>query len=129
MTWRPLRRPLFLVCAGGFALHQVVQRVCRWSLPWVDAYADDLFCLPVVLGLALWAMQNLRRQPTLRLSAGQIGFVWAYVVLVFEVWLPCVRPDYTADPWDAPAYAVGAILFAIWGNGKRKVTTSDLPTS
>lgn len=119
MSNAPCRRTLFVVSATAFLAHQLAQRGWGWSLPWADRYLDDLLCLPVVLGLATWAMRVVLQRPAYRLSAGQITFAWLSVTGVFELWLPRVRPDYTADVWDVPVYAAGGVLFWLAENWRK----------
>jgi hypothetical protein len=105
----PLQSPWFIVFAGLFAVHYILQHAgVRLAL--ADAYLDDLLCMPVVLSLSLAAMRFFYGKPVL--STAQIIFTLIYCSLLFEVLLPIYSPIYTGDFADVLFYAIGAWFFA-----------------
>ena len=111
-----LRHPLFLASVVVYAAYQLNRRVLHWALPpWLTSYLSDVLCLPVLLSLALAAHQlAYGRRATL--PATWVGAAWAGVALWFEVVWPHWSTQAVADPWDALAYAVGALGFQCWLN-------------
>lgn len=118
LSWAPLRRPLFVAAAAGYALIQLFTRGLHLSLPvWVSSWLADALCLPVVLTLALVGQRGWHRRPALVLPDGWLVAAWLYVSLWFELLAPWLRPArYTADWLDVLAYALGAWAFRRWLN-------------
>jgi hypothetical protein len=114
----PLRRPLFVAAATGYAALQLLTRGLHQPLPaWMSNWLADALCLPVILTLALAAQRLLRRRPDFVLPDTWLLAAWLYVSVWFELLAPGLRPTrYTADGLDVLAYAAGAWVFRRWLN-------------
>ena len=84
---------------------------------WASSYADDLLCLPLVLGLVLAAHRTAGRPATWRLPAWHGLTVTALYALGFEVLLPRWRSGATPDRLDVAAYLAGFLVFHFLING------------
>jgi hypothetical protein len=111
---RPAAAPLFYGSALLFVAHQWSQKVAQWSLPWADAYLDNVLCMPLLLhGLRLersllWA----RHAP---LSGAEIAIATALVAAVSEGLFPVWSAQFTPDAFDVAAYALGGWVYGRWG--------------
>nr|MBC7612362.1 hypothetical protein [Pseudopedobacter sp.] len=74
------------------------------------SYFDDLLIIPFVMGTALWIQQYFIK-PDFVYRSVYIALVWLYFSLLFEGIIPWFTNNYTADLYDLPAYACGAIYF------------------
>jgi len=77
-----------------------------------SSYADDLLCLPLVLGLVLWAHRRLLGRGsayTLPRSHGLLTLL--LFACYFEALLPRWKSSAIADPWDLLMYALGYLVF------------------
>lgn len=88
-----------------------------YIIPFVHAYLDDLLCPLAVMGLSLAFFQHILLQD------GDFVFPWHFLVvfwlfygLLFEGLLPLYDARHYADPWDLLAYALGSLLFYLYGN-------------
>ncbi|KAA3439488.1 hypothetical protein [Rufibacter hautae] len=109
LTWGTFT-PLFC----GLATIYVAHRTAAWlQFPrpfWLRSYLDDLLCLPLLLTVTLFLMRMLYG-PQVRFTKYHIGFVVAYVSLVFELLLPRYMERYTSDLLDVVLYALGGWFF------------------
>ena len=118
-------------CTFLWLLHSVFQQY--FPEPWfLQYYLNDLLCMPIVLGTAVFLQRNVvLRQPAYALTAYQIGIIVVYWSVMFEGVIPNFVPRYTADLFDVLAYALGAAFFYFFGNSGqtnlvRKVSYSGL---
>lgn len=73
-------------------------------------YLADLLFLPLLFGFAEWTIQKIGyKQFKIRLLHILIGIVWTS--WFFEYFLPHSDADFTSDPADVGAYAIGALAF------------------
>src|SRR5215471_620424 len=112
--FRYLRDPLFLIGCAAYAIN-------RWLLkphiasPFLHSHFNDLFLIPCALPPLLlvqsWlGLRDYDRRPRLR----EIGFHLAIWSVLFEWIGPRIYSQTVGDPWDVAAYAVGAVVAAIW---------------
>lgn len=107
-----LRRPLFLICAGLFALHQALQWFFKIHLPFADAYLDNILAMPIVLTLWLAEKQLLfKKERTYELSLAEIVTATIYILLITEWLFPLLSSRFTADGWDILFTALGSLLY------------------
>ncbi len=81
------------------------------------SFADDLLCLPLVLGLVLEAHRRLVGQG----SQYTLPRVHGLLVLLlfsiyFEVLLPSWKAAAVGDPWDILMYFTGYLFFEVFMN-------------
>ena len=85
--------------------------------PPISWYFEDVIALPIILGIALAAIQSLRtnwRNYTIRLRD-----LWVIVVLFsvhFELIMPSISAKHTQDPVDVICYLFGAMFFMLLMN-------------
>ena len=103
---------MFLVCAGLFIAHQILQKIGHISLPWLDNHLDCLLCMPLLL--TAWLLERrylIFKNPTHRLSFLEVGGATLILALLFEWGFPALSPHFTSDWLDVLAYAAGSLLF------------------
>ena len=116
-SFRYCRDPLFLVGCAAYALN-------RWLIKphfhhgFFHSHFNDCWLIPCALPPVLWlhrrlGLRNHDRPPQISEIALHLAF-WS---LLFEWIGPRFMPHTTGDPYDVAAYAVGAILAALWWNG------------
>jgi hypothetical protein len=113
---RILRHPFFGIACGLY-LALKATRSSALRLPIVHDYLADFLCMPVVMGIALAILRRWvsRDEGSTLSSALMVGTVLLYSFL-FEYWFPSISPNFTADPWDVLAYALGAVAFHVFLN-------------
>lgn len=106
------------------------------SIPFINAYMDDLFCIPFVLTPTLYLMRRfVFNNENYILGKLQIALAIIYCAVLFELILPQFSPKYTADIRDVVCYISGAILFNYFINrnqlklnvsrAKRKISSAS----
>ena len=100
-----------------YVSHTVLHRLGWLENAFLNNYLNDLLCLPLVLGAAIFFQRNIvLRQPAYALSKWQIGVIVIYFSVMFEWVFPQFMPRYTADFFDVICYGLGGGLFWIFGN-------------
>ncbi len=76
------------------------------------SYADDILCLPLVLGAVLWCHRRMIQQNKQYVLPASHG-LWTLLLfaLYFEGLLPRLKASAVADPWDLLMYLVGFLIF------------------
>ncbi len=107
-----LLHPVFILCLILACANQVLElnKVYIWPL---HTHADDLLALPLTLTVALAAERAYFRNPCFTLPLHYTLLAVLLFSVVFEGLLPLLHTRYTADWWDIPAYAVGALVFQL----------------
>ena len=108
----PLRNPWFLIFLFAYLVLFILKKsgVYIWL---VSDYAADLLAVPVVLSIALWAIRISRPdRRDYHLKLWMIVFTVVLYAFLFEWAFPRMTDRFTADPWDALAYAIGGGFFA-----------------
>jgi hypothetical protein len=110
------QNPLVLGSTFLYVLHSVLRQF--FPEPWfLQFYLNDLLCMPIVLGAAIFLQRNLvLRQPAYALTGYQIAIVVIYWSVMFEGVIPKFVERYTADIFDVIAYSLGGLLFYLFGN-------------
>ncbi|WP_367389593.1 hypothetical protein [Lewinella sp. LCG006] len=95
---------------GVIALvHQYSQKILHLSVPWMNAYLDDILCMP--LFLAIWQWEKQLFWKTLYLRKKEIAFFTCFIFILFEGILPHYSMLFTADWRDGLAYCCGSSIF------------------
>lgn len=128
MPFAYLRDPLFLVCLTVYGIHRLLRHT-GLELPLLQAYLNDLICIPFWVPIMLWGLRRLRLRghdaPPQSYEVVIPVILWS---VVFEIILPQTRTwsglAY-ADPNDVLCYALGglvALQFWSWyyGEGRPK---------
>ena len=77
----------------------------------LNNYANDLLCLPLVLGFILFMIKRLKKDKNFELPLIFVLILAVYYSVYFEYYLPKINPRYTSDWIDVLLYFVGAIGF------------------
>ncbi|HKK80398.1 MAG TPA: hypothetical protein VJ933_12260 [Phaeodactylibacter sp.] len=105
------KRQLFWLCLLFFALHQLLQKGFGIHLPFLHAYFDPFLSMPILLGLLDW--ERAWRYGWRPLRPWELGIITALFSLLFEWGFPSWSDAFTADLWDVPAYAFGALCYGL----------------
>lgn len=110
---REFRQAAFWLPLLTYLLYQLNARVGHWPLPpLLTAYLSDLLALPVILTLALVVQRRwVQHRAAFVLPDSWLLGAWLYVAVWFEVVLPLLSAQHTADPLDAVAYGLGTLFF------------------
>ncbi len=85
--------------------------------PMAASYADDLICLPMVLGLVLWAHRRLLGKGAGYVLPRRHGLLTLlFFAVYFEGFLPHWSGAAVADFWDLLMYGVGLVVFEMLMN-------------
>lgn len=117
--FRYLGDPVFLVCAGTYALN-------RWwlkgvsSSPFVRGHLNDLLLIPAALPVILWVHRCLHwRSHDAPPSRTEILMHLAIWSVICEWIGPSWLHRGIADPWDVVMYSAGALVaWIIWNRGE-----------
>lgn len=77
----------------------------------LNNYANDLLCLPLVLGIITFIIRSLKKDEFFKLPLFFILTMALYYSLYFEYYLPQNNPRYTSDWIDVILYFIGAVAF------------------
>ena len=101
---------LVIITLGSF--HQVLQKIVHVKIPWVDNYGDDLLAVPFVSACVL-LMENflVYQNHTRKHSFGQLLFLFIFISVVFEYFVPKYSDHYTYDPLDVLYYFIGFLAY------------------
>ncbi|MBK7406795.1 MAG: hypothetical protein IPL49_12395 [Saprospirales bacterium] len=104
-------RPVPLIAAVLFVLHQLGQKVWGLSIPFADNYLDNLLCMPLLLpGFQVEQRWLWGREKHTLLDA---FLVTALLSVVSEWVFPRISSGSTADRWDVVAYFAGTFIY-LW---------------
>ncbi|MFC5271004.1 hypothetical protein [Adhaeribacter terreus] len=119
LNFAVFRNPLLQICSFLYVLHTVLRRVVPIENGFLNNYLNDLLCLPLVLGAAVFLQRNMvLRQADYALTGWQIGLVVIYFSLMFEGVIPLFVSRYTADFFDVICYGLGGWAFWFFGNAR-----------
>jgi hypothetical protein len=99
-----------------------------WSAGPLRSWLDDVLVLPLALGFALWLQRRRGRPPGWTLPGAQVVLAVVLYAVVFEIVLPAFTERATADPWDAPAFAAGGVLFHVLLNRPAAMRSPEEPS-
>ncbi|NUQ26157.1 MAG: hypothetical protein HUU34_19580 [Saprospiraceae bacterium] len=108
---RLFTHPVFVISALVFVLHQITQKILGISIPVADAHLDNVLCLPILLSMLLAERRWWWRRADYVIPASEVAIITIFLTLLFELAFPYWSAAFTADYWDAAAYAVGAGVF------------------
>lgn len=77
----------------------------------INNYLSDLLCMPIVLTIARYGIAYWINDARFRLNRWHIISATLAFILFFEIILPLRSSIYTADPFDALMYLLGAFIF------------------
>jgi len=86
-----------------------------------SSFADDLLCLPLVLGAALLGHRRILKQgPGFTLPRSHGFMTLTLFAVYFEGMLPHWTERSVADPWDLLMYLIGYLVFEMMMNRPQK---------
>lgn len=95
-----------------FGLLLYLAKLFQLNLPdWVQFYAADLLCMPLVLIVILALLKYFYGNQHFIIPLSAIVSLTVYYALFFEWLLPKISQRYTADWLDVLMYALGALAF------------------
>jgi len=102
-----------------FIGHQVLEKGMDIRITFLDNYLDDLLCMPLLLSGWLAERYDLFNKKSI--DPLEIVFLWLLMSVLFEVLLPQMFPQYTADIWDVVCYGIGGFLYYLLINPKEVI--------
>lgn len=108
-----MRNQWFLCLLAVFLLHQFVQKILGLSSPFIDAYLDDVLCIPLFLQLWNWEKRFLFGQKNYRVNLWDSLILTSALALLFEFGFTKLSTAFTYDNFDFIAYFLGWLLY--WG--------------
>lgn len=109
-----LRHPVFLLAAGLFLLHQILQYGFGVSIPVADSYLDPF--TGTVAGLCLLGAERSYLFGRPRLDGISVVVATVYFMIVSELIFPWLSPRFYFDWLDLLAIGAGALVFALFNN-------------
>lgn len=95
-----------------FALTIYVCQKIPISLPsFINNYANDLLCTPIVMSIIAFVIKKIKKEPTFTISIYLIALVVIYYSVYFEWYLPGRNARYTADYIDVALYITGGFIY------------------
>lgn len=106
-----MKRRLFIGMLLTYLVLLVSKKTGLFFPELINSYLSDLLCIPLVLSIARYAIAYWINDACFQLNRWHMAFTSIAFALVFELILPKFSTVYTADPFDALAYGIGALLF------------------
>lgn len=107
-----IKNPYFFIPLLLFTGNQILEKGFGIFIPWVHSYLDDLFALPVILGITLLIYRRIHPlREKFRFKKEHVIVAFIYLSIVFEGLLPWYSDRYVRDIWDVLFYALGAVTF------------------
>lgn len=98
---------LLFIGIGIFCLQKL-----QIALPEViNNYVNDLFCLPIVLGIISFVIKRWKNDQNFKFPLVFVLILALYYSIFFEYYLPKSNQRYTSDWIDVGLYFSGALLF------------------
>ena len=118
---KPYAHPVWIICLIALILHQASQKLWGQSIIFLDNYLDSFLAMPLLLGLLLMERRWLLKWGQhYTLSLFEVGVAVIFFSLLFELAFPYWFEDFTRDPIDCLAYALGAVIFMLTINRIRR---------
>ena len=111
---RTLLNPVFLLAVLLASINQILEKGFGIFLPVLHSYLDDLLCFPIVLTLGLAVYRFF--WPNYRLTLWHMLPVLLVYSVYFEIYLPSVSANATADIKDVVMYTIGLTVFGYFIN-------------
>ncbi len=107
-----IKNPFFYIPALLFLANQILEKAFTVFLPIVHGYFDDIFAIPVILGITLHIYRLIHpRKDNFSFTKTQIFVAVIYVSVVFEWFLPKFSNTYISDLLDVACYVLGGFYF------------------
>ncbi|MEM8527166.1 MAG: hypothetical protein AAGG68_21175 [Bacteroidota bacterium] len=95
----------------GFLLHQLLQKMLHFSIPFLDSYYDPFAA--AVLGLFALRMERkyLWKKKRIKFKWYEVMTIVMVLALISEQLFPYLSNAFTRDWWDYFAFVLGGIYF------------------
>lgn len=114
-----LTNPAWYLCLCFFLIHQIIEKIIQYPVPWADNYLDCLLCMPVLLGGILAERRWLFKSgASYTFSLLDTIIMVVFFSILFEEGYPRWFSWFTKDYWDYGSYTVGGIFFYFFINKK-----------
>ncbi len=91
--------------------------------PIINGYLTDFICVGLITYLCNYISNRfIFKTPNYIYPSWFTLFLVVYLSVVFEGILPLYSDQYTADPFDVVAYALGGVFYTTWINGMQRAT-------
>ncbi len=114
--------PFFLVAVLLASLNQFLEYNGIF-IPFIHCYLDDLLCFPIVLTLGLAAYRAV--WPNYTLGFWHMAPLFIIYSVYFELYLPQLSSNYTADFVDVLMYLAGLALFSHFINQRDSIAVDS----
>ena len=105
---RPLLHPVWLLAAGVFLLHQILEKLFLVDLPFLDSYLDPFLMGILCPGIWAWEKKKGGTLNSTELVAGFTLLAW------LSEWLfPYLSTQFVSDWRDLLGIALGVGIFAL----------------
>lgn len=94
------------------------------NFPIIQFYLNDIIAPVLVLSITRFFLSIYAKQCYI-LSVKQLIFFLVYISLIFELVLPNLSEQYTADILDVLAYLLGVIIFQFFNNKNEHKTKNS----
>lgn len=88
----------------------------------INNYANDLLCLPLVLGALTFMIRHFKKDDYFTFPLAFVLILATYYSVYFEYYLPKVNPRYTSDWIDVVLYFASAVAFFLFQSQKKEVS-------
>jgi len=116
-------QPAWYLCFFLFLLHQFIEKIIQFPIPWADNNLDCLLCMPILLGGILaerrWFLKSNTNYVFSALDTAIMVIVFA---ILFEEGYPRWFSWFTKDYWDYLSYFIGGLFFYFFINKKMSAT-------
>lgn len=127
--WHILRQPFFVVSSVLLIAHQLAQKIWHYPIPWADSYLDNLLCMPVLLSLLLVDQRWKRSDTHYSFSLFEIAIITLVFSILFEVFFPKWKPEFTSDFQDVVYYFTGSGLFYFFNKNNKRINHKQINKS
>jgi hypothetical protein len=109
---RTLTQPAFVLAFTVFLLHQTVEKIFAYHIPFFDNYLDPFLCTPVMLTFLLFERRVFFKQgDTFILSILEIIVATIAMICISEILFPYFSSQFTADWHDGIGLSLGSVYF------------------
>ena len=111
-----MKHPPLFTLIGLFLGHQLVEKGLDIHFFLLDAYLDDILCIPLFFYLWNWEKAFLLGVPHYKIARAESAIITILLALLFEFLFPVWSSHFTYDVLDFFAYGLGYFLYWILEN-------------
>jgi len=107
-----LKHPAFILVFSVFLLHQTVEKIFDYHIPFLDNYLDPFLCTPIMLTFLLFERRIFFKQgnvfvlPILEIVVATVAMIG-----ISELLFPYLSSQFTADWHDGLGLSLGSVYF------------------